>query len=41
MGRRAKERYWRFFTADKMAQSYFDLYSDLVNITTTTIDKEA
>lgn len=30
MGRRAEERYWRHFTADKMVRSYIDLYSDLV-----------
>lgn len=30
MGRRAEERYWKHFTADQMAQSYTDLYRDLV-----------
>ena len=30
MGRRAKERYWQSFTADQMAQSYVDLYNDLI-----------
>lgn len=30
MGRRAEERYWMYFTADQMAQSYVDLYRDLV-----------
>jgi glycosyltransferase involved in cell wall biosynthesis len=30
MGRRAEARYWRNFTADQMAQSYVDLYSDLI-----------
>ena len=30
MGRRAEERYWRYFTADQMVRSYVDLYDDLV-----------
>ena len=31
MGRRAEERYWKYFTADKMVNSYVNLYDDLVN----------
>ncbi|CNK94661.1 WbcW protein [Yersinia enterocolitica] len=30
MGRRAEERYREYFTADRMVQSYIDLYSDLI-----------
>lgn len=30
MGCRAEERYWMHFTADRMVQSYVDLYGDLV-----------
>jgi len=30
MGRRAEERYWKYFTAEQMVRSYVDLYSDLV-----------
>jgi rhamnosyl/mannosyltransferase len=30
MGRRAEERYWEHFTADKMVRAYVDLYGDLV-----------
>lgn len=30
MGRRAEERYWRLFTSAQMAQSYADLYEELV-----------
>lgn len=30
MGRYAEKRYWDHFTADKMVQSYVDLYKDLV-----------
>lgn len=30
MGQRAEERYWQHFTADKMVQSYVDLYGDLM-----------
>ena len=30
MGKRAEERYWQYFTADKMAKSYADLYGDLM-----------
>ena len=29
MGRRAEERYWKHFTADKMVRSYVDLYGEL------------
>ena len=29
MGRRAEERYWKLFTADKMVKSYVDLYKAL------------
>lgn len=29
-GRRAEDRYWRHFTATRMAQAYFDLYAGLV-----------
>ena len=29
MGKRAEERYWKYFTADKMVKSYVDLYGDL------------
>lgn len=31
MGRRAGERYWKHFTAEKMVKSYVDLYGDLVS----------
>lgn len=34
MGRHAEERYWKHFTAEQMAKSYVDLYSDLVSCTT-------
>lgn len=30
MGRRAEERYWKYFTAERMVKSYVDLYGDLV-----------
>ncbi len=30
MGRRAEERYWKYFTADEMVKSYVELYEDLV-----------
>lgn len=30
MGRRAEERYWKYFTAERMVRSYVDLYGDLV-----------
>jgi glycosyltransferase involved in cell wall biosynthesis len=30
MGRRAEERYWKYFTAEQMAKSYADLYGDLI-----------
>lgn len=30
MGQRAEERYWHYFTADKMVESYVALYRDLV-----------
>jgi rhamnosyl/mannosyltransferase len=30
MGRRAEARYWQFFTADQMVQSYVELYRDLL-----------
>jgi glycosyltransferase involved in cell wall biosynthesis len=30
MGRRAEERYWKYFTAEQMAKSYADLYGDLM-----------
>lgn len=30
MGRRAEERYWKYFTAEQMAKSYADLYGGLV-----------
>lgn len=30
MGRRAEERYWNFFTADRMTRSYVDLYEKLM-----------
>jgi rhamnosyl/mannosyltransferase len=29
MGRRAEERYWKYFTAEQMVKSYVDLYSTL------------
>lgn len=29
MGQRAKERYWKYFTADQMAGRYVKLYSEL------------
>ncbi|PRC93951.1 Glycosyltransferase [Solimicrobium silvestre] len=31
MGQRAAERYWQHFTADQMAQSYVDLYGELLH----------
>lgn len=30
MGKRAEERYWKHFTAEKMVKSYVDLYGELV-----------
>jgi glycosyltransferase involved in cell wall biosynthesis len=30
MGKRAEERYWQYFTADRMVKSYVDLYEELV-----------
>jgi len=30
MGRRAEERYWKLFTAERMALSYMDLYHELL-----------
>jgi O-antigen biosynthesis rhamnosyltransferase len=30
MGRRAEQRYWKLFTVEKMAASYFQLYEDLI-----------
>ena len=30
MGKRAEERYWRLFTAKKMANSYFSLYEEIL-----------
>jgi rhamnosyl/mannosyltransferase len=30
MGKRAEARYWELFTADKMVQSYADLYKKLI-----------
>jgi rhamnosyl/mannosyltransferase len=30
MGKHAEERYWKHFTADKMVESYVDLYRELV-----------
>ncbi len=30
MGRRAEERYWKYFTAEQMVKSYVELYGDLV-----------
>jgi len=30
MGKRAEERYWQYFTADKMVNSYIDLYQDIL-----------
>jgi O-antigen biosynthesis rhamnosyltransferase len=30
MGKRAEERYWKYFTAERMVKSYVDLYGDLV-----------
>ncbi len=30
MGKRAESRYWQYFTADKMAKSYADLYGELI-----------
>ena len=31
MGRKAEERYWELFTADKMVNSYVDLYRGIVS----------
>lgn len=31
MGKRAEARYWKLFAAEKMAQSYVDLYKKLIN----------
>ena len=31
MGRKAEQRYWELFTADKMVDSYVDLYRELVS----------
>jgi rhamnosyl/mannosyltransferase len=30
MGRKAEQRYWELFTADKMMASYVDLYKELM-----------
>jgi rhamnosyl/mannosyltransferase len=30
MGAHAESRYWDLFTADKMAKSYVDLYTELL-----------
>ena len=30
MGRKAEQRYWDLFTADKMVASYIDLYRKLI-----------
>ncbi len=30
MGKRAEERYWKYFTAEQMVKSYVELYGDLV-----------
>jgi rhamnosyl/mannosyltransferase len=30
MGRKAEQRYWELFTADKMVASYVDLYKELI-----------
>lgn len=30
MGRKAEERYWKYFTAEQMVKSYTDLYGDMV-----------
>ena len=30
MGKRAEERYWKFFTAEQMVRSYAELYNDLL-----------
>lgn len=30
MGRRAEQRYWEHFTAERMVRSYVDLYSDVI-----------
>ena len=32
MGRRAEERYWKLFTSDKMAASYYALYQELLQL---------
>jgi rhamnosyl/mannosyltransferase len=32
MGERAEQRYWQYFTAEKMVRSYVDLYKAIVNI---------
>jgi glycosyltransferase involved in cell wall biosynthesis len=31
MGKRAEERYWDLFTAERMVKAYVDLYQDLIN----------
>ena len=31
MGRKAEKRYWKLFTADKMVDSYVDLYKELMD----------
>ena len=31
MGKRAEQRYWQYFTAEKMVKSYISLYADLIN----------
>jgi len=31
MGRKAEQRYWDLFTADKMVASYIDLYRKLID----------
>ncbi|MDD2046476.1 Glycogen synthase [compost metagenome] len=30
MGKRAEQRYWQYFTADKMVRSYVDVYKDIL-----------
>lgn len=32
MGKKAEERYWQYFTADKMVRSYVDLYHEVSSI---------
>lgn len=31
MGKRAEERYWKYFTAEQMVKSYIQLYSDVID----------